>query len=436
MRPDDLRRVLIVSPRFPPTNAADLHRVRQSLPYLAENGWRPTVLAVDPADCAMPLDSWLERTVPPGVRVVRTGAVPARLTRRVGLGNFDLRALPYVARAGSRLLARERFDLVFFSTTAFSLMALGPYWQARFGVPYVLDLQDPWRSDYYSRTGTPPPGGRLRHGVAQALAHVLEPTTVRRAAHVVSVSPAYPQMLADRYPGFAVSRTTVLPFGAPEADVETLRHSPVRQSVFDPDDGCTHWVYVGRAGADMAFSLEAFFLALRDARARDPERYARLRLHFVGTDYAPPGRERKTVEPVARACGVVDLVEERPLRISYAEALQAMLDADALVVPGSDDPSYTASKLYPTILARKPLLAVFHEQSSVLDVLRETQAGVGIAFETGEAPEAVARRIGEQWFDAQAWTEVPATDWAAFETYTAREMTRRLCTMFDQCTSS
>ncbi len=41
-----MRRVLIVSPHFPPTNAPDHQRVRMSLPYFQENGWEPVVLAV------------------------------------------------------------------------------------------------------------------------------------------------------------------------------------------------------------------------------------------------------------------------------------------------------------------------------------------------------------------------------------------------------
>lgn len=425
------RRVLIVSPRFPPTNAADMHRVRQSLPYLAENGWEPTVLAIEPEQCEMPLDPWLCKTVPPSTRIVETSAVPARLTRRIGLGNFDLRALPYVARAGSRLLARERFDLVFFSTTAFSLMCLGPYWQTRFGVPYALDLQDPWRSDYYRRTGTPPPGGRLKHGVSQGLARVLEPPTIRHAAHVISVSPAYPPMLVERYPELRADRFTILPFGAPQADVDLLRREPVHQTVFDPADGYKHWVYIGVVGPIMTLALTSLFTALAAARRADPEHYGRIRLHFVGTDYAPAGRERKTVEPIAVACGVADLVEERPLRIPYAEGLQAMLDADALVMPGSDDPGYTASKLYPTILARKPLLAIFHEQSSVVNVMRETQAGTVVSFTSGENPEIVAARVYDAWFREQT-LPLPQTDWDAFAPYTAREMTRQQCRVFDR----
>jgi hypothetical protein len=154
-------------------------------------------------------------------------------------------------------------------------------------------------------------------------------------------------------------------------------------------------------------------------------------LHFLGTNYAPKGRGEKTIEPLAREYGLADLVQEVTDRIPYFEALQCLLDADALVVPGSDDPGYTASKIYPYILARKPLLAVFNEQSSVVDVVRKTRAGTVVSFQSGEALASISNRVL-----ATGWLQnplVPDTLWSEFEPYTAREMTRRLCLVFESC---
>ena len=109
-----------------------------------------------------------------------------------------------------------------------------------------------------------------------------------------------------------------------------------------------------------------------------------------------------------------------------------LLDADAIVVPGSDDPGYTASKLYPTVLARRPLLAVVHEASSVVGVLRETGAGVVVPFASGEAVAGVASRLGEAWLEGGRWRAPPNTDWGAFGAYTARAMTRRQCAVLDR----
>lgn len=426
-------KVLVVTPSFPPTNGADMHRIRTSLPYFRQFGYEPLLLTLDPASTTAWQDQNLNATVPDGARVWRASGLPERFTGAIGLRNAALRSMPQLLLLGNQIIEEHGVSLVYFSTTAFPVMTLGRYWLARYRVPYLLDFQDPWYNQYYARPGAPaPPGGRLKYGVAHRVASVLEPFTLRRATHVISVSPAYPVALRQRYSWMQSDQFTVLPFGAPEHDFDVLDNLDIKQDVFDAADGNEHWVYIGRAGADMAFSLRAFFTALSRARAEQPARFERLRLHFVGTDYAIGDRAQKTVEPVAQACGVPDIVHERPHRIPYFEALQCLREADALIVPGSDDPGYTASKIYPYILARKPLLAVFHEQSSVVDVLTSTRAGTVVTFRNGDAVELIAQRIRESWFSTPK-PPVPDTDWSAFKPYTAREMTRKQCAVFDAC---
>lgn len=426
------RRVLIVSPHFPPVNAPDCQRVRMSLPYLREFGWDAHVLAVDPDYVEGFKDADLARTVPADVPVARVGAVPATLTRRFGFGSLALRAGRRLRAAGDRLLTNGKFDLVYFSTTIFKTMTLGPRWRQRFGVPYMIDLQDPWVSDYYARTGTAPPGGRLRYALAQRSARRHEPRVVRGAAHVIAVSPAYPADLRVRYPDVPADRYTVLPFAGAEADFAAAEKLGIRQIVFDPADGLRHWVYLGRGGGDIAVALRGMFGALAAFRKTDA-RVNDLRLHFVGTSYAPVGRAVPTVAPVAAVCGVGDLVEERTGRIPYLEGISLLKAADAVMVVGSDDPGYSASKIYPCVLARRPVLAVLHAASTAGDVLRNCRVGEVVGFETGvAAAELVAEVLPalRRMLDRPRGA-APDTDWAAFEPYTAREMTRRQCGVFD-----
>jgi hypothetical protein len=139
---------------------------------------------------------------------------------------------------------------------------------------------------------------------------------------------------------------------------------------------------------------------------------------------------------IAERMGVAAQVSEEPARLPYFEALQLLKDAHFLFVLGSDDPAYTASKIYPYILAKKPLFAIVHEHSTLVDVIRDTHAGTVATFgSTSSAPERA--RIAEQL--ATAWTDIledpersDGVDWSAFERYTAREMTRRQCELFDE----
>lgn len=427
-------RVLIISPHFPPINAADHQRVRMSLPYLPEFGWDPWILTVHPDSSSGTYDPLLIKTVPAETPITQTKALPVNLTRYIGLGTLGWRCLPFLANAGDQLLATQHFDLVYFSTTVFLTMALGARWYQRFGVPYVLDFQDPWLSDYYSRSSAQPPGGRLKYGFNQFVARQLEPKAMRDVSQVISVSPDYPKTLSQRYPWLQDDQFTVLPFGAPEPDFEQLATLNVKQQVFDPADGKRHWVYVGRGGHDMALALRALFLGIQTDRERNPERWNHVKLHFVGTSYAPKERAVKTIAPIAEELGVADLVEEITDRIPYFEALQTLVDSDAILMIGSDDPSYTASKLYPCVLARKPIFALFHQQSSVVSILEACRAGHAVSFSDDSQPQTLIPAVTAQleWLFSLPKHYQPDTNWTAFQPYTAREMTRRQCAVFDR----
>ncbi|MEA5452435.1 glycosyltransferase [Leptolyngbya sp. CCNP1308] len=427
------RRVLIVSPHFPPVNAPDHQRVRTALPYLAEFGWEAEVLTINPATVPHPQDPLLSQALPAGLPVHATAALPKRVTQLVGLGNVGWRGLPYLAQAGNRLLAQQSFDLVFFSTTIFPVMILGPYWRQRFGVPFAVDFQDPWRVNS-APAGQQRPGGRLKYAFDKSLAAFWEPRVMRRVSQVVSVSPAYPEVLQQRYPWLQADQFAVLPFGAPEADFEQLPNLPLKQTHFDTQDGRQHWVYVGRGGPDMALALRGLFRGLAALRSRYPNLTTVLHLHFIGTSYAPPELATKTIEPIAIACGVADLVTEHPQRVPYFEAQKLLTDSDAVLLIGSADSSYTASKLYPAVLAKKPILAIFHADSSVVDILRQTQAGQAVTFDGQTSPQQLAQQLIAplQTLLAHPRHTPPATDWGAFAPYTAQAMTKALCQVFDR----
>lgn len=423
-----MKRVLVVTPNWPPISCPDLHRVRMALPYLSEFGWEPLILKIDPDEQEGMRDPMLCATLPEGTRTWQAGAIPRSWTSWFGLKSIGLRSIFHMALLGSKIIREEKPSLVFFSTTMFPVMILGRYWRFRHGVPFVLDFQDPWL--YESRHKSKISRHSLKRRLSMFIAAILEPAALRTVNHIVSVSPQYPAMLAGRYPWLRAEHFSVLPFGAAESDFALLPKLGVRQSIFSPGDGKRHWVYVGRGGADMAFAARGLFAALRDARDSMPDKFSDLTLHFIGTDYAPAERSQKTIAPIAIECGVAGMVEEIAPRIPYLESLRCLLDADALIVLGSDDGGYSASKIYPYILARKPLLAIFHEDSSVADLVRSTAAGALVTFNANTSSAALAAEIGERWLDS-ACNEQSHTDMNAFSPYTARQMTGSLCRIFD-----
>ncbi len=58
-----------------------------------------------------------------------------------------------------------------------------------------------------------------------------------------------------------------------------------------------------------------------------------------------------------------------------------MRDAGGLIIVGSDSPSYSASKLYPYLFARKPIIAVLHQDSPAVKILRDAGMEDVVTFE-------------------------------------------------------
>ena len=429
------RRVLVVSPHFPPINAPDHQRLRIALPYFKELGWDATVLTVNPSEVKHPIDPILAQALPADLEIATTPALPARITQKIGLGNLGLRCWPFFDRVGRKLLHQTSFDLVFFSTTIFPVLALADGWFKSFNVPYIIDFQDPWRVDrqQQKKRAQTRPGGRLKYALDKTLAQYLEPKALRHVSHIVSVSPVYPEILQQRYHWLRPEQFTTLPFGAPNHDFSELSQLGVKQSIFDPHDGNRHWVYVGRGGSDMETALRLLFDGIQKQVKVAPDKWHGVKLHFVGTSY-DINSHATPIETLAHQYDLGHMVSEHPQRISYFEAQQLLVDSDGILLIGSDDPSYSASKLYAAILAQRPLLALFHHQSLVVDILHKCEAGQVVTF--GEAHGAPSNQL------ATALTTMlnrpkdysPPTRWQQFEPYSGKAMATKLCHLFDRAT--
>jgi hypothetical protein len=369
-----LRRVLMVSPHFPPDSNAASHRVRLIAPHLPAHGWEPIVVTVDPASYEGRLDPGLSALVPPSLRVIRARALSPGWTRPLGIGDLGLRALPAMYRACASVIRRESVDAVFVTTYPIYTALVGPMLKRRFSVPFAIDLQDPWvgawgRQVGGAADGTPDVKSRLTRAVAARL----EGPILGSASAIVAVSARTYEDVLDRHPGLRGKRCAAMPIGGDVNDFASVAAGAngAPNAFFDRRDGSIHLCAVGTILPMGMDTLRTLLASVADLRRRRPELANRLRLHFFGTSNTRSGGPAPRVEPLAISEGVADLVTEHPSRIDYLDAIRVQLDAHALLLLGSSEAHYTASKLFPALASRRPLLAVYHEASSVVGILRQ-----------------------------------------------------------------
>jgi glycosyltransferase involved in cell wall biosynthesis len=363
-----------------------MQRVRTSLPYYKEMGWEPVVICVNEKYAEGFRDELLGETIPADIEIHRINALPARFTRKFGLGSLSMRSYFHFKRKGSELLRNRKFDLVFFSTTMFHVIALGRYWKEKFGVPFVVDMQDPWRNDFYvdKPKHIRPPKYRIAYNIDKRM----EAYTMPHAAGIISVSQGYIDELRARYPVLQRVPATVIPFGVSEIDFELVRKKQIPPEIINRKNEKINVVYVGAVTQFFIPLIRAFFLAFKKM-GTDTNAY---HFYFIGTNYSINGKV-KTIEKLAQELDISNLVTEVPGRIPYFSALATLMHADILFIPGSQDADYNASKVYNNVFAGKPVFTMFNEKSLVINIIKEANAGIAVGLNQDDTEQSIILKL-------------------------------------------
>ncbi|MDD3926808.1 MAG: glycosyltransferase [bacterium] len=421
-----MRTVLIVMPQFIPSSYPPAHRVRFFTNHLEEFGWKSVVLTVEPQYLEEAPDWEFAGLVSNDLEIIRTRAFPCGLTRKMGIGDLGIRALWFHLREARRICRERKIDLLFIPGPPWHTFLVGPRIKREFGIPFVIDYIDPWVSscgedgrfwakDYWFRR----------------MAMKLEPAVAGSVDHVVAVSDGTSDGVRERYPCMSSDMFTGIPYGGEQGDFDFIRANPADNPFFSMGDANFNFVYIGAMLPKAYDTLRALFMAVKSICVDYPQLYSKMRLHFIGTTYAADPRAG-LVEPVAKEMGLQDIVVERPKRVPYMTANTVLTQANCILGLGTTETHYTASKIYPCILAERPLIAIYHALSSVTDVMRETNAGELITYTTEAPVDTRVSLIRDALLKVMDPGYVkPVVNWQGYERYSARSMTEKLAEVFD-----
>jgi hypothetical protein len=421
------RAVVIVSPYFVPSSLAGVHRSRHLAKHLPAFGWTPIVLCVDEAFHEQRLDPGLATLVPSSIEIVKVAALPVALTRPLGFGEISLRAWRPLRRALFRLLGTRPVSAVLITGSPFYPMLLGTEIKRRFGTPVVLDFQDPWVSAWGARQSS-----FSKAGLSHRLATLLEPLAVASARVITSVSETQNADMAARYPALDVLQMNAIPIGGDVDDFAALRNRTV-STADDLEQGFINISSIGTIWPPAIPATKTLLRAFARLQGAEPALSARIRLNFVGTSANSNDTAGYRVRPLAEAEGVADAVREIPERIPYMRAIAITTCSDAILMIGSDEPHYTASKIYPSLMSGRPYLSLFHKTSSAHTILSATGGGIALAFSNGEELAALEIKIAESLRTlAVAPETLGKADPAAYAPFEARAIAGRFAAIFEE----
>jgi hypothetical protein len=420
-----MKKILIISPHFPPSNLTGVHRARLFANHLREFGWEPVLLTVHEKYYEEQLDTDLVKLLPPELRIEKVNALRAGRPRIVG--DIGLRGFFPLYRRAKELIRREKIDFLYIPIPSFYIALLGRWLHRSTGIRYGIDYIDPWVHAF-------PGSDRLfsRAWMSKIMAQLLEPIAVKKASLITGVAEGYYRGVLQRNPRLG-GRCIVgaMPYGGEKADHEKVKLIDRKPYLFSRNPGKLTLVYAGTLLPKAYQPLEAILQAIGDDRAA----FSEVEIHFIGSGRTFDDPEGYTVKPLAERYGLWNtVIFEYPKRIPYLDVLVHLDAADGIFVLGSTEPHYTPSKIYQGILAGKPMLAVLHQASTAVSILRASRAGVVLAFD-GETPAQIrpAWLSAFREFVAFARAFAPQQiDAAAFEPFSASAITGQLAGLLNK----
>jgi hypothetical protein len=419
-------KILIISPHFPPSNLAAVHRSRLFAQHLPSFGWEPIILTVDDKFYEEAPDPNLVRLLPPGLRIERVAAF--RVTRPRLIGDIGLRAFFQLYKRAKALIKKEKIDFLYIPIPSFYVALLGRWLHATTGVRYGIDYIDPWVHRF-------PGSDRFlsRHWLSSQVARYLEPIAVRKASVITGVAEGYFRGVLERNAELAATCICgAMPYGGEAADHEKVKELNLRPYLFERKPGKIQLLY---AGAMLPKAYEPL-RAILEALKAHPEEAGSLEIHFVGTGKTANDPEGYTIRPVAEEYGLYGtVIFEYPRRIPYLDVLVHLEAVDGVFILGSTEPHYTPSKVYQGVLSGKPLLAVLHTQSSAVEVIRRTGAGMVLDFDGEREVDRVRREFIDIFRKFKVFMiqfDRDKVDMKAFKAYSAHQITGTLTALIDK----
>ncbi len=420
-----MKKVLIISPHYPPSNLAAVHRARLFAQHLPRLGWLPIILTVDEKYYEEKLDWNLHLILPAGQRIEKVKAF--RIFKPRLIGDIGLRAFYQLRKRALRLVQEEKIDFVYIPIPSFYTSLIGPFLHRKTGVKYGIDYIDPWVHTF--------PGSEKRlsrHWWSTKLAKYLEPIAVKSASLITGVAEGYFKNVFERNPRLREHCLSgAMPYGGEIEDHEKVMKLNAEPYLFSKN-GKIQLVYAGAMLPKAYAPLKAIFKSI----VTHIERYRNVEIHFIGTGKTPNDEYGFNIKPIAEEFGLwQSVVFEYPKRIPYLDVLVHLNAADGVVILGSTEPHYTPSKTYQAVLSGKPFLAVLHHQSTAVEILRNTAAGVVLSFDG----ESEITRISDEFtlvFEIflrfKESFQVSQVDLERFRDYSAHAVTKKLVELLNR----
>lgn len=433
-----MKKVLVLAYYYPPTGGAGVQRVVKFVKYLPQFGYCPTVVSGTGGQsvCHAAMDEVLGREISEAIHY------PLPIN---GANALPSRAWCELAYAGCcDAIDREKPSCLFVSVSPYYAAGVAARVAKRCGIPWVLDMRDPWALDPFTAYPT-----RLHHWRdLRAMKAACASATA-----VIMNTPQSLAALRTAFPGLPRDRLFCITNGWDEDD---FRARQGERTVGLPLT-ITHTGHFQTAYARRTSAHASTFLGGRRKTIKDYLRYFRGSPDLLGrTPYyllraVRHGLDRGIIEgnqirlkflgqlsdddkALVSSFGLDELAEYHGYR-NHDESVQALVDSDLLFLPlhtgaSGGDPLIVPGKTYEYLASERPVLAIVPE-GDAREFLR--QSGLGYVFDRDDM-NGIGDFLGDLVGRKHQGPILSNPDRSCIDRFSRRMLTRQLASIFDRLT--
>lgn len=410
-----MKTVLIIYPHWVPANLAGVQRPRLIGNYLMKFGWKPLLLTVESKYYEEALDPLMAKTVSDDIEVIYTKAY--NVTKPRLIGDIGLRAFPFLKKRAIQICNERKIDFIWIPIPSFYTAILGRQLHEKTGIPYGIDYIDPWVRDITNQND-------LRARLSQIVARILEPYAVKKAALITGVSTPYYQPTIDR--NFKIEPVHAgMPYGFDPND-HSIELNDIKLP-WDDVPNCKPWIYAGAFLPNSHLFMESFFETIAILK-KEGEWDDDIKLFFIGTGPYPA----KRITAYAADYGLGEIVTERRERFPFLHVLNFLSKADKVMLFGSTEKHYTASKTFQCLLSKRPLFSMLHADSSAVEVIKKANADAFLLpYHDGNTKSTIVKQLKSilvNLQDVKEWS--PNLD--SLDNYTSKQSAKVLAETMDK----
>jgi len=352
------KKLLIIYPHRPPCNLAGVHRPRLLANYFPEFGFEVLWLSVNPTFYEEKPDFDFEKTLAKHVRLFDCNAF--KITKPRIVGDIGLRGFWLMYKKALTIIRNEKPDFLFIPIPSFYTALLGRILHEKTGILYGIDYIDPWVRDISNRNN-------LRAKLSLGIAKLLEPIAVKKASLISGVSELYYKPVLERNFKNKPIEHVACPYGF---DINDYNITPANISFPWKNESIKPIVYAGAFLPNSGYFAGLLFEAYANLCKAKLE-YKAFKFYFIGTgNYI-----HKSVTEYAAEAGISENVVEIRERFPYLHILSFLSNSSRLLLLGSTEKHYTASKTFQAVLSKVPIFSMFHTESSAFEILQKIKAG-------------------------------------------------------------